>query len=159
MAPILNIVGTLLFFLAVVGIGLKDLEHHYQNPAFSGMVGGFVRRVGGDGTLFILGSFATAIFMFAYATTTKAKSGGDYALGITAITALTIMFALTAIANILVRRGSPSPLVLTDSPKNIFNRSGPAAAAFYISIILLAVINIHYDLIAAVFTIIARAFQ
>lgn len=136
-APLINAIGTTALILAMPALVLKDLEHvspsrwGYNSKASSW--GGFIRRLAGDLTLWVIGAF-TSFFFALVGSTVQAVLTGSMTIknGISLITLyfmIAIFMVILAITNIMVRRSQP-PLAAT-KPFSLFMTSSWRVAAIY----------------------------
>ena len=122
--PVVNYLGTFGLLLCVLAFLLKDIEQTAKSQqvkdATRGYIGGFVRRVAGDISLWTLGALSTfiAVFLIVLWTTPLplGERGAIVALGLL----VAVMLFFTAVANVYVRRDGPTPLLaLTKNPAHI----------------------------------------
>jgi len=94
---------------------LKDLEKTLGNPSWvaatRGHLGGLVRRLAGDLSLWTLGAFITLIATLVLILFKVEVSAKEYAIAGSLGIVLVAFTAFIATANVLVRRSGPTPLV------------------------------------------------
>lgn len=119
--PVLNSVGLLALFLAVLALMFKDLDHqspHWSQQTRAGKFGAFVRRLASDLMLWMLGIFGTLLCITLLATVEIGRKGGVTLLGGLQLGYIYCLLALgaaiTATMNILIRRPA-APLACFDA--------------------------------------------
>ncbi|WP_154662633.1 hypothetical protein [Solimonas flava] len=120
LTPLFNTVGIAALLLAVPALVLKDLEHvspeRWGHGSAASLWGGFIRRLAGDLTLWVIGSFVSFFFSLigttAYAISANMVTvkDGFYLLFIHVLVAVFIV--AIGLANIMIRRANP-PLAAT----------------------------------------------
>jgi DMSO/TMAO reductase YedYZ heme-binding membrane subunit len=113
LAPLVNSIGVGGLLLCLLALFLKDLEFVSKNAktiaATRGMLGGFVRRLAGDISLWTLGALvamlSAMIIALLHTSMSKLEVGAVSSLAFL----LVLMAALTSIANVFVRRSGPTP--------------------------------------------------
>lgn len=120
LTPLLSTVGVAALLLVIPALVLKDLEHvspeRWGHGSTASLWGGFVRRLAGDLTLWVINSFVSFFFglvgVTAYAISENMVTVKD-GLSLLFIYFLVAIFILASgLANILVRRANP-PLAAT----------------------------------------------
>ena len=115
LAPLANTLGTFSLLLCVLAMMLKDLEVTLKNEkqiaAARGYLGGAVRRLAGDLSLWTLGALTTLLSTFVIAIFNVTMTAGEYAAVGSLGLLLMVLTLFTAVANVLVRRLGPTPLV------------------------------------------------
>jgi phosphoglycerol transferase MdoB-like AlkP superfamily enzyme len=114
---------------------LKDLEvtlnTSRQIGATRGFLGGFIRRLAGDLSLWTLGAFVTIIATAVLVIIKSPNQQNDYAfIGMLVLVLLVFILAI-ATANIFVRRNGPTGLV------RIFNNSRTIGFIYSLLLIIL----------------------
>lgn len=106
-----NSIGAASLILGMIALMLKDLEsladHRFGQHAVLGKVGGVIRRLAGDLTLWTLGLIVTILCVVAvagYTATNNLKEGVILAVSYTLL--LTMAFVV-AVFNFLIRREEP----------------------------------------------------
>ncbi|WP_407276391.1 hypothetical protein [Halothiobacillus sp. DCM-1] len=115
LAPLANTVGTFSLLLCVIAMMLKDLEATLTKPtlvaATRGYLGGVVRRLAGDLSLWTLGALMTLLATFLMALLNVTMASNEYASVGSLGFLLVVITILTAMANVYVRRAGPTPIV------------------------------------------------
>jgi len=115
LAPLANTFGTFSLLLCVLALLLKDVEHTTTSDrvrkATHGMLGGFVRRAAGDLSLWLLAALSSLLSTFVLAVASAPVSPSEYGVVAYLGVFLVLLAGFTAIANVYVRRGGPTPLV------------------------------------------------
>jgi hypothetical protein len=114
LGPIVNFLGPLGLLLCVLALMLKDLEETVSDSKISavtrGYIGGAVRRLAGDISLWTFGALATMLCTFFIAISQVIMTAKEYAIvGSLGVTLLG-MTLFTGLANVYVRRYGPTPL-------------------------------------------------
>lgn len=113
---ILNILGSFALFLACAALMFKDLEScdnaNWGQSTRRGYVGGVVRRMAGDLTLWSLGAVITILTVTCVAISLARTSVPVLALlGVFFVVLLTWLTVIS-LMNVLVRRSEPTPAAL-----------------------------------------------
>ena len=117
LSPLATSIGVFSLLLCGLALMLKDLQATLEVPrlkaATRGKLGGFVRRLAGDLSLWTLGAFITLQSAFAIALFAVKMEPNDYiTVGAVAVP-LVVITTVIAVANILVRRAGPTLIVST----------------------------------------------
>ena len=111
---LINTVGTFSLLLCVLALMLKDLEVTLSCPirinATRGLLGGFVRRLAGDLSLWTLGAFLTVATTTMLVMFNSNMNRSDYVLVGLLLLLLSVFIVFIAAANVLVRRKIPTGL-------------------------------------------------
>lgn len=115
--PLVNTIGTFSLLLCVLALMLKDLEATLgcsrRVDATRGRLGGFIRRLAGDLSLWTLGAFVTITAAIVLVVLKSTIYPNDYAIIGVLILVLLVFIVAIATANIFVRRNGPTGLVHT----------------------------------------------
>lgn len=113
LVPLINTVGVGSVLLCVLALYLKDLEFISRYPSVrastSGLLGGFVRRLAGDLSLWSLSSMTAIFSALLLALLMAPPSAEDITPVVRLSTLFGAFFVVLAVANILARRAGPTP--------------------------------------------------
>lgn len=113
LAPLVNTIGVGGLLLCLLALLLKDLEFVSKNEktiaATRGMLGGFVRRLAGDISLWTLGALVTMLSAMMVVLYHVSMSNSELAAVFFLLFLLVLMTILTSLANVFVRRSGPTP--------------------------------------------------
>lgn len=113
LGPLVNTIGVGGLLLCLLALFLKDLEFVSKNEktiaATRGMLGGFVRRLAGDISLWTLGALVAMLSSLIVALWHVSISNSEVAAISFLAFLLVLMTILTSLANVLVRRAGPTP--------------------------------------------------
>jgi hypothetical protein len=134
--PLVNTLGAFSLLICAPALMLKDLEATLKDPvkisATRGYLGGALRRIAGDLSLWTLGALITMITTLAFTITQIEMKASEYAAIASLGAVLLIMTLLVGAANIYVRRAGHSPMLL------LFSNPMHIATAYSFAIIVLA---------------------
>lgn len=111
---LINTIGTFSILISIVALMLKDLEATLSCPrlaaATRGYIGGFIRRIAGDLSLWTIGSFVTILAATMLVILKSDILVDEYTLIGYNTLVLLLFIVFIAVANILVRRRGPTLL-------------------------------------------------
>jgi hypothetical protein len=138
LAPLVNTLGVIGLLLSVLALLLKDLEATLPptaQEATRGWLGGFVRRVAGDLSLWTFGALLTMLCVLAIAVAEVDMSMSERAAVMSLGALLLLMTLLTGMASIFVRRAGPTPLVKTVTRP-------PLLVALYMAVLAILILSL-----------------
>ena len=110
--PVVNVIGVIAILMSGVALVLKDLEHvapvTWGQSTVAGKIGGFVRRLAGDLSLWVLGALVTLLSAVTLVALGAYQANAMTAHNVAAIFTMYLVFlallVVMAILNVLVRR-------------------------------------------------------
>lgn len=131
--------------LALFAMILKDLEHvapaTWGQGTVKGRIGGFVRRLAGDLTLWLLGALITLLIVILFGAAEASRLGADdkAVAGLLAMAVLPVMGAIVVgVFNVWIRRARP-PIAQEKGLEKILTT--PArVVVFYVSLMVAIVV-------------------
>ncbi|MPS35480.1 MAG: hypothetical protein E2593_09325 [Stenotrophomonas sp.] len=113
--PVLNLIGSGAIILSLIAMMFKDAEQvdekNWGADSFLGRTGGFIRRLAGDLTLWVVGSLAALLSAVTVALIQAIRIGAMTTQNASAIAIMYLLFGvflvITAILNVYVRRAKP----------------------------------------------------
>lgn len=144
LGPMVNAIGVAAIVLAGVALVLKDLENvspaYWGQSSIAGRLGGFIRRLAGDLTLWVVGALVTILSAVAFVAFDAYRAEQMTTKNFAAIFMMFFVFILFAvivsILNVLVRRPGP-PLTRTKRFSSLLN-TAPRVVLFYAAILTFA---------------------
>ena len=141
LAPMVNALGVTAITLSGIALVLKDLENvspaYWGQSSLLGRIGGLIRRLAGDLSLWVVGALVTILSAVAFVAFDAYRVGQLTTKNFSAIFMMFFVFLLFAviisIMNVLVRRSAP---LLTNSKGfSNFLTTAPRVILFYAAIL------------------------
>lgn len=137
LAPVVNAIGVTAIVISGIALVLKDLEHvspaHWGQSTTAGRIGGVIRRLAGDLSLWVVGALVTILSAVAFVAFDAYRTGQMTSGNFWAIFMMFFVFVLFAVIvsvlNVFVRRSQP-PLSGSKGFKD-FLTSAPRVVLFY----------------------------
>lgn len=141
LGPMVNAIGVTAIVLAGVALVLKDLENvspvYWGQSSIAGRLGGFIRRLAGDLTLWVVGALVTILSAVGFVAFDAYRAEQMTAENFSAIFIMFSFFILLAVIvsvlNVLVRRSGP-PLTSTKGFSSHLT-TAPRVVLFYAAIL------------------------
>ncbi|WP_295520068.1 hypothetical protein [uncultured Stenotrophomonas sp.] len=147
LAPMVNTIGVTAIVFSVVALALKDLENVspgcWDQSSTAGRLGGIIRRLAGDLTLWVIGALVTLLSAVVFVAFDAYFAGqmtwGNFRAIFMMFSVFILFAAIVSFLNVLVRRSVP---LLTNAGKckSVFSTAQRVAAAYAAVLLLICLV-------------------